>query len=127
MSRPATQYRTLTYADTVPSLNRIATRGSRHAVHREKKRWQEIIAQLLLLARLPRELPHVSAHASLRFPVARRRDAGNHAWLLDKALGDALTQLGVVADDTPEHYEFTGLTFEATPGPKRTLIFLSWA
>ena len=47
----------------------------------------------------------------LRFPARRRRDSGNYRVMLEKALGDALVEGGWLPDDTPEHYEFGGVTF----------------
>jgi hypothetical protein len=113
----------LVYADTPPSLNRMGTRGSHWTTTSAKTQWQQDIGMLLLAHRVPRNLHHVTASAVLRFPVRRGRDEDNHAWLLAKALGDALVN-GWLPDDTPEHFHFTGLTFDPEPGPRRTTITL---
>jgi hypothetical protein len=110
-------------ADTPPSLNRMGTRGSHWATSRAKKQWQQNLGMLLLVNGVPRNLHHVTASAVLRFPVRRGRDEDNHAWLLAKALGDALVN-GWLPDDTPEHFRFAGLTFDPEPGPRRTTITL---
>jgi Holliday junction resolvase RusA-like endonuclease len=66
----------------------------------------------------------VTAYCRLRFPERRRRDADNFRALLSKALGDALQNIGLIPDDTPEFYDMAALTFSAEPGAPQTRIFL---
>lgn len=115
---------TIHYDDVPPSLNRMGTRGNRFAVTREKKRWEGLIGMLLIAAKVPKGATYVRASATLRFPAARRRDPDNFAWLLTKALGDALQVCGVLPDDTQDEFEFTGLRVEDEKGPKRTTLHL---
>lgn len=108
--------------ETPPSLNVIAGRGSRWAWSRAKRRWQTELGMLLLAERLPRGLQRVEVSAVLTFPTRRRRDAGNHRALVEKALGDALVEGGWLPDDTPEHFDFGAVTFAL--GHRRTTIEL---
>lgn len=116
---------TLTYADTPPSLNQTGTRGSHWVVGRMKKLWQTNLEILLMEARLPRGLVSVTASASMRFSVRRDRDEGNHRWLLEKALGDALVNGGWLPDDTAGQFRFGQVLFEDERGPRRTTIELA--
>jgi hypothetical protein len=111
-----------------PSLNKIGSRGKSHWAYTHAKReWQEAIGRLLMAERVPRGLGHVHADATLRFPVVRTRDAGNFAWLLDKATGDALKTGGWLTDDTPEYYEFGTVTFDRELGPPCTTLRLAYS
>lgn len=105
-----------------PSLNRTGTRGSWKVTSRHKRQWQGDLWSLLMAEQLPKGLKRVVASATLRFPTARRRDAGNFSWLLEKALGDALTQGGWLSDDTHDRFRFTGVTIESERGPARTIV-----
>jgi len=111
-------------AQTPPSLNAVGGRGGPVVFHRFKKRWQADLEVLLWAERFPRGLARVEAHFELRFPTRRRRDTGNYQSLLEKALGDALQAGGWLADDTPDHFAVTGLSFDEHPGPMRTTVHL---
>lgn len=114
----------ISYGDVPPSLNRMATRGSRWAVTSAKRRWQAILADLLTYDAGTPSLPYgrIVASAELAFPVSRRRDSGNFAWLLEKALGDALVPQWI-ADDTAERFAFSGVSF--TGGAAQTTVTLA--
>jgi hypothetical protein len=115
---------TLSLHDVPPSLNRVA--GTHWRVfHREKAAWQRNIEMALLVAAVPRGLARVHATAHLRFPQRRRRDEGNFRWLLEKALGDALTNGRFLADDTAAQFTTGAVTFDPEPGPKHTAIRLT--
>jgi hypothetical protein len=113
----------LALAYTPPSLNRI-TGGSGWTWRGEKAALQRDLETLLMAERIPRPVEHVAASATLAFPVARRRDEGNYRALIEKALGDALTSGGWLADDTPQHFQFGAVTF--TRGHAATLIAVLW-
>jgi hypothetical protein len=113
---------TISWGVMPPSTNRSRGRHVQHT-HATKKRLQGDIHILLLEARLPRGLTAVTARATLRFPVHRRRDPVNY-WLLDKALGDALVAGGWLPDDTPEHYQYA-LGFAPETGSPCTTIVLT--
>jgi hypothetical protein len=113
---------TLELGDVPPSLNRVGSRGSHWAYDDKKRQWQTDLGLLLMAAKLPRGLERVEASASLRFPTVKRRDEGNFSWMLEKALGDALTEGRWLKDDQAGMYSFTGITFEDELGPKRSLV-----
>jgi len=107
---------------TPPSLNRLShSHWTKFA--RFKKDWQGFIFIALLDAKVPKHLGSVKASAVLRFNQNRRRDEGNYRATLEKALGDAL-QLGWIPDDTPDHFQFTDLTFDEEKGKPLTIIRL---
>lgn len=122
--------------DTPPSLNDVGGRGGYRVWSRHKRRWQtDVEAWLLVLTaegKLPPRVEFIAATATLSFPTRRRRDVGNYAALLDKALGDALVGDRRVwpdgrwlPDDTPTHYRFGGLEF--AHGRPQTRIALAYA
>jgi hypothetical protein len=96
----------LIYDDVPPSMNTNAIRSNWRGFHKHKKHWQGLLGMLLLKEQVPRGATHVRANAALQFKVRRKRDEGNFRVLIEKALGDALQEVGVIADDTPEFYEF---------------------
>jgi len=113
--------------DTPTSLNRVGQRGSWKATHFEKKRWQSILEKYLMMARLPRPLPHfLRVGAVIVFPTRHRRDSGNFKSPLEKALGDALVNGGWLPDDTPRWWEFRDFEFARETGPNTTIITLDY-
>lgn len=95
----------LTIPGTPPSYNRTA-----HAhwskVNRVKREWQGFCEIALMEQRVPRGLELVKASARIFFKERRRRDEGNFRVVLEKVLGDALTNGRWLLDDTPDHYRF---------------------
>lgn len=122
----------ITYNATPPSFNVVGTRASHWKVNRAKKEWQGAIEGLLMASGLPRGCPgfsgltRVNASARMRFPKRRGRDINNFVVILDKALGDALSNGNWITDDKPEFYTFAGLTFEPDLGPNRTTVVLEY-
>lgn len=117
---------TLVWRDVPPSLNR---QGRTHpqAQARLKKALQSTLEGLLMANGLPRDLNRIEAWAVLRFPRAgQRRDEGNFRWLLEKALGDALTNGRWLPDDSADQFRFYLLRFDKQPGPAQTTVFLRW-
>lgn len=113
--------------DTPQSLNVVGQRGSWQATHYAKKRWQAIIEKYLMMARLPRPLPHfLKVSAVMVFPTLHRRDAGNFKSPLEKALGDALVNGGWIVDDTPRWWEFKEFEFAPHRGHSTTIINLDY-
>ena len=106
------------------SLNRIGSRGSHFAWHREKRMWQDMLAIALRVAKVPTELAYAEATAVLYPAVRRRRDEGNYRAVLEKALGDALVAGGWLADDTPELFRFGRLVFGEVRGTPLTVVTL---
>jgi len=96
-------------------------------VHGEKKRWQDVLERYLLMARLPRPLPHfLTVDCLMVFPRLHRRDEGNFKSPLEKALGDALVNGQWLPDDTPRWWEFQGLRFSEERGPNTTILTLDY-
>lgn len=95
---------TLSIPGTPPSYNRTA-----HAhwtkVRKVKQEWQQFCEIALMEMRVPRGLEFVEASAKIYFKQRRRRDEGNFRVVLEKCLGDALTN-SWLPDDTPNHYRF---------------------
>lgn len=117
----------------VRSMNTNDIRSAWRGFHTAKKAWEDRLQQDLMVARVPKGNLRAIAGGILRMPTRRRRDSGNYATLLDKALGDALTFSGdpsrpveqrYIPDDDPGHYFFAGVEFEEEPGPHRTRIVL---
>lgn len=109
------------YADTPPSQNKTGTRGSWKTYHGHKQRWQKIFSDLLMFAQIPRRTYQYIEASAVLTAVSRRRDSDN--WpIISKSLGDAIVRMAILDDDTPDHYRFSGVTFEN--GPKKTTITL---
>lgn len=110
------------------------TRYAPWYVTRSKNRpFIDALTLVLNTSRLPRprageppRLAEVEASAVLRFKDRRRRDEGNFRTPLEKALGDALTGRGYLADDTPDQYRFTSCEFDPEPGRPQTVLTLRW-
>lgn len=114
----------LTHGDVPRSFNETRTAHWR-AAQREKKKWQELFCQLIMLEHVPSLAGgQLAASATLRFPKRRPRDEGNYRTPVEKALGDALTDMRIISDDTPAHWRFDHLGFEPNPGPARTQVVL---
>jgi hypothetical protein len=108
---------------TPPSLNHVAG-GNAWTWRKAKAQLQQDLGYMLLTCRLPRPVSNVHADARLYFATSRRRDEGNYRAMLEKALGDALMDVGVLTDDTPDRYRFGAVEFAT--GKPGTLIVLTW-
>lgn len=117
---------TLVIPGTPPSLNQIGYRSHWSVGRKAKQDWEQMLGIALLEQRVPRKLNTVRASATLHFRQRRRRDAGNFAALLDKALGDVLQAAGYLEDDTPEYYRFGAVDFVAPSPAAETLVHLNW-
>lgn len=106
-----------------PSLNVLGD-GNRFIYRALKTAWEALLIERLKESDLPRGLAHVLVEGECTFPDRRRRDQGNHRFMLEKALGDALQQGGWLADDSWEHFEFGGLAAKYVPGVSRTRLLL---
>lgn len=114
----------LEHPATPPSLNELLYRHWR-IERSQKKTWQDTFERLLLAAGCPEFPRGCFAHAALRFPTRRRRDADNYAAVLSKALGDALVVMAAIPDDTPNWYRFGRLDFDPQLGQARTRVELA--
>lgn len=111
----------------VLGTGRALSRGAAIGQQREKKRLQADLEAVLMASDLPQGVAPVEASACLVFRTRGRRDIDNYRAGLSKALGDALVNGGWLADDTPEHFRFTGVTFECDPArAPLTIVHLRW-
>ena len=115
---------TLSIPATPPSLNVVGYRSHWTVGRREKLQWQEWIFIALLEKRVPKGLASVNVSAEMHFTQRRRRDEGNFRAILEKACGDALVAGGWLADDTPAHYRFGAVDFEAPRPIAKTILRL---
>lgn len=111
---------------TPPSYN-ITAHAHWQKVRREKQKWQRACETALMVAAVPRGLGSVLVSGRLEFTQRRRRDEGNFRVILEKALGDALTNGGWLEDDTPDHYQFGKLEIVAPAPRPRTLVTIAWS
>jgi hypothetical protein len=106
-----------------PSLNALGD-GNRFAYRSMKEAWEGLFVALLTEADLSSTFERVVVEGEITFPDRKRRDQGNHRFLLEKALGDALVIGGWLADDDWAHYEFGGLSQVYEKGVYRTRLLL---
>lgn len=116
----------LSIPGTPPSLNRIGYHSHWSVGRKAKQEWEQMLGIALMEQRVPRKLGRVEATATLYFTQRRRRDVGNHAALLDKALGDVLQAAGYIEDDTPDLYRFGAVELVAPSETAETLVHLTW-
>jgi hypothetical protein len=105
-----------------PSLNVLGD-GNRFAYRAMKEAWEGLFVALLTEAGLD-SCGRIVAEGEITFPDRKRRDQGNHRFLLEKALGDALVIGGWLEDDDWAHYEFGGLAQRYEKGVCRTRLML---
>jgi hypothetical protein len=91
-----------------PSVNPLGS-GDMRAYQDQKKRWQALLIDLLAASGLPRHLERVLVEGEATFPTRVRRDQGNHRFLIEKALGDALVEGRWLRDDSWDFYSFGNL------------------
>lgn len=123
-----------------PSL-RVLGSGNEFEYQALKKAWQQLLAELLDQSGLPRGLGRVLAEGECTFPDRIRRDQGNHRFMVEKALGDALVSGspppdrggrtagppvagGWLTDDDWTRYEFGGLAHRYEKGVHRLRLEL---
>lgn len=106
-----------------PSVNPLGS-GDMRAYQDQKKRWQSLLIDLLSATDLPRHLAHVLVEGEATFPTRQRRDQGNHRFMLEKALGDALVEGGWLADDDWTRFEFGNLVSSYEKGVSATRLIL---
>ncbi len=107
-----------------PSMNLLGS-GNQFAFRAMKQAWQDRLAELLGDAELPTGLDRVVVEGVLTVPDRVRRDQGNHRFMLEKALGDALVEGGWLDDDDWTRYEFGGLSlrYEKGVAAMRLIVF----
>jgi hypothetical protein len=102
-----------------PSLNEGGSGMNRMAYQSLKKAWQTVLTDRLNESGLERGLAGVTVEGLVGFPTRTERDGGNHRWMVEKALGDALVEGGWLSSDCffpTARYEFGGLQAVHAPG-----------
>jgi hypothetical protein len=89
-----------------PSMNVHGSGANRFEFQRQKHQWQDLFVRLLRESGLPTGLGHVLAEGQACFPDRIERDQGNHRFMVEKALGDALVEGGWLEKDDWTRYEF---------------------
>lgn len=110
------------------TLSTFTSTQNDRVYHSYKAAWETVLTGLLIDARLPKPLGRVFAEGVAGFPDKARRDQGNFRFLVEKALGDALTAGGWLEDDNWARYEFGNLAHAYAKGRSWTQIalFPSW-
>jgi hypothetical protein len=102
-----------------PSLNALAK--SPWPYIKAKQRWHDLLAPRLQgLGPWDR----VTVEGEITFPDRRKRDQGNHRFMLEKALGDVLQEVGALRDDAWDFYTFGHLAYRYEKGVRRTRLLL---
>jgi hypothetical protein len=104
-----------------PTLNALGS-GNQFAFQAHKKAWQALLIDLVAETDLPHGLAAVLVEGEMTFPDRKRRDQGNHRFLIEKALGDALVEGGWLEDDDWSRFEFGGLAYRYEKGVSRTRL-----
>jgi hypothetical protein len=102
-----------------PSLNEGGSGMNRMAFQALKKAWQAALTEQLEASGLERGLAGVTVEGLIGFPTRAERDQGNHRWMVEKALGDALVAGGWLVSDCfypVSRFEFGGLQAVHHPG-----------
>lgn len=110
-----------------PSLNNGGTGMPWQKFQSIKKAWALALTVQLEQSGLPVGLDGILVECTMGFPDLRHRDEGNHRWMIEKALGDVLVQLGHIADDSfypVERFQFGPIQGVHTPGRSFTQLVL---
>jgi hypothetical protein len=106
-----------------PQSIRMFGSGANHFTYQTiKHAWQAMLAEQLNASGLPTGLGHVLVEGEACFPTRTRRDQGNHRFIVEKALGDALTDGAWLEDDDWTRYEFGGLAYRYVKGESWTRL-----
>lgn len=115
----------MVHVGTPQSLNDGGSGWNRHQFQGVKGEWQKMLTEALERSGLPRGLASVYAEGQCGFPKKRAsRDQGNHRFILEKALGDALVEGGWLEDDDWTRYEFGTLRLPTDLGQSWTSVTL---
>ena len=104
------------------SLNAEASQSTRFAYGNQKKAWQARLTKLLEDSGLPKGLVAVHVRGQVCFPDRTKRDQGNHRFLVEKALGDALEKGGWISNDDWTRYQFGNLDYAYDKGQSWTAL-----
>jgi hypothetical protein len=106
-----------------PSVRMFGS-GAQQVYQAVKHQWQDHLRALLEDTHLPRPCAHILVEGQMTFPDRGRRDQGNHRFIVEKALGDALVDGGWLEDDDWTRYEFGGLAYAYEKGVSQTRLML---
>lgn len=112
------------HVGTPQSLNMHGSTANAHHYQAIKKHWSARLHELLDWSGLQRGLGYVLVEGQCCFPDRIRRDQGNFRYLLEKALGDVLTEGGWLDDDSWDFYEFGRLRKTYEKGVSWTALTL---
>jgi hypothetical protein len=107
------------------SVNAII--GGSHFVYQNMlKGWKEALTIALEETVLPKPCKMILAEGVMCFPQNYNKgpDQGNHRFIVEKALGDALESGGWLENDKWTMYQFGNLDYEMIPGESWTKIIL---
>jgi hypothetical protein len=107
---------------TTQSVNQFLSKDI-FVYRKMKEAWEARLLDLLTKTGLERA-DRIVVEGTMCFPTRRAPDQGNHRFLIEKALGDALVAGGILEDDTWDRYEFGGLTYEYRPRESWTRLVL---
>lgn len=110
----------LTLNDCPKSINAGGggSRAHHMGAHREKKRWEGLFLQQLMLAKVPQGMTHCNAEITVRWKRRNHRDKTNYYSSIVKPLADALAPPHGshaprwLPDDTQEFFQVTLNDFE---------------
>lgn len=111
------------HVGTPKSLNVFASSRSEFVYLNAKQMWQDRITELLREQGVE-PFERVVVEGEVCFPDRQRRDQGNYRFILEKALGDALTKGGWLEDDDWSRYEFGNLAYHYAKGECWTKLIL---
>lgn len=107
-----------------PQSIRILGSGNQFKYQTMLKNWKVRLTALLEAAGVPYGLERVYAEGQVCFPDRTKRDQGNHRFIIEKALGDALVDGGWLEDDNWSCYEFGALRHAYSKGDAWTALTL---
>lgn len=84
--------------------DRAAERANRYVAAKEKKRWEGLWLQQLMIVRADPFMSFAKANVAIYFPRRNHRDEENYRHPVVKPLADALQKGGYLRDDTAEWF-----------------------
>lgn len=82
---------------------------NRFTYQKTNKSWRKRYLELLAPLDLPQPCSCIHVSGQISFPDAHKRDEGNHRFLIEKFLGDALQDGGYLENDDWASYRFMDL------------------
>lgn len=115
----------LAHHGTPASLNVFASSRNEFVYLSAKRAWEERLTELMDVSGMEKPFAgKVLVEGEMCFPDRGRRDQGNYRFIIEKALGDALTLGGWLEDDDWSRYEFGNLAHVYRRGESWTRLML---